>query len=305
MARPRFNGRGFTNPIDSLGLNAESRHRANPQMSRAFMSNEANFTQQYEAETKVFGAGLSPTTVVDDVVVDGIVKNLDEALLPGFREGLQEGLKGGLKGADMDAAIRGQVVDGVVDGIQKNIDDVLATAAKNGDELGSVTPKIMDNLTKSLDDMVANGQITKQARNGILEAFGKNLDEVTGAAKVLPDAAKGADAAVDAGKNTIKNSKGLPKWATQSVAVTTAAGVTIWLAYQFGNSFGENAKAWAEDFTGANCGQKVADRGLTEGTDEYKEEVEECQEKAAKRMLIATGGGILILAGLVYVIVKK
>ena len=299
MARPRFNGRGFTNPLDSLGLNAESRHRANPQMSRAFMSNEANFTQQYEAE--VFASPLNPATVVRSGAVDGIVKNIDEVVFPVFREGLQEGLKG----ADMDAAIRGQVVDGVVDGIQKNIDDVLTTAAKNGDELGSVTPKIMDNLTKSLDDMVANGQITKQARNGILEAFGKNLDEVTGAAKVLPDAAKGADAAVDAGKNTIKNSKGLPKWATQSVAVTTAAGVTIWLAYQFGNSFGENAKAWAEDFTGANCGQKVADRGLTEGTDEYKEEVEECQEKAAKRMLIATGGGILILAGLVYVIVKK
>ena len=32
MARPRFNGQGFTNPIDPLGLNAESRHRVNPQL---------------------------------------------------------------------------------------------------------------------------------------------------------------------------------------------------------------------------------------------------------------------------------
>ena len=41
MARPRFTGQGFTNPIDSLGLNAESRHRAMPPISNAFMSNEA------------------------------------------------------------------------------------------------------------------------------------------------------------------------------------------------------------------------------------------------------------------------
>ena len=41
MARPRFTGQGFTNPIDSLGFNAESRHRAMPPISNAFMSNEA------------------------------------------------------------------------------------------------------------------------------------------------------------------------------------------------------------------------------------------------------------------------
>ena len=41
MARSRFTGQGFTNPIDSLGLNAESRHRAMPPISNAFMSNEA------------------------------------------------------------------------------------------------------------------------------------------------------------------------------------------------------------------------------------------------------------------------
>ncbi|MBP98504.1 hypothetical protein CMK18_21345, partial [Candidatus Poribacteria bacterium] len=45
MAQPRFNGQGFTNPIDSLGLNAESRHRVNPQISRSFMSNETHFAE--------------------------------------------------------------------------------------------------------------------------------------------------------------------------------------------------------------------------------------------------------------------
>ena len=49
MARPRFTGQGFTNPIDSLGFNAESRHRAMPPISNAFMSNES-----YYRPTKVF-----------------------------------------------------------------------------------------------------------------------------------------------------------------------------------------------------------------------------------------------------------
>jgi len=45
MARPRFNGQGFTNPINPLGFNAESRHRVNPQLSGAFMSNETHFAE--------------------------------------------------------------------------------------------------------------------------------------------------------------------------------------------------------------------------------------------------------------------
>lgn len=45
MARPRFNGQGFTNPINPLGLNAESRHRVNPNLSGAFMSNETHFAE--------------------------------------------------------------------------------------------------------------------------------------------------------------------------------------------------------------------------------------------------------------------
>ena len=54
MAQPRFNGQGFTNPIDSLGLNAESRHRVNPQISRAFMSNETHFAETASGN-QVFG----------------------------------------------------------------------------------------------------------------------------------------------------------------------------------------------------------------------------------------------------------
>ena len=53
MARPRFTGQGFTNPIDSLGLNAESRHRAMPPISNAFMSNEASYQPSMPTQTPV------------------------------------------------------------------------------------------------------------------------------------------------------------------------------------------------------------------------------------------------------------
>ena len=68
MARPRFTGQGFTNPIDSLGFNAESRHRAMPPISNAFMSNEAFFAenaqgnQEFQAIPglgKLFGKGVT------------------------------------------------------------------------------------------------------------------------------------------------------------------------------------------------------------------------------------------------------
>ncbi len=57
MARPRFTGQGFTNPIDSLGLNAESRHRAMPPISNAFMSNEAFHAENVSGNQEFHGLG--------------------------------------------------------------------------------------------------------------------------------------------------------------------------------------------------------------------------------------------------------
>jgi len=66
MARPRFTGQGFTNPLDSLGFNAESRHRAKPPISNAFMSNEAFFAENAQGNQvfngvfgKLIGRGVA------------------------------------------------------------------------------------------------------------------------------------------------------------------------------------------------------------------------------------------------------
>ena len=58
MARPRFTGQGFTNPLDSLGFNAESRHRAMPPISNAFMSNEAFFAENAQGNQEFHIPGL-------------------------------------------------------------------------------------------------------------------------------------------------------------------------------------------------------------------------------------------------------
>ncbi len=297
MAQPRFNGRGFTNPLNPLGFHSENRYREETPLGSNFMSNEVN----YEAETRVFRVGPSPTSLVDDAIMDGVIKNLDEAAMPM----LKLGLKGAMEGAgESDAAIRNAVVDGVIDGMQKNIDDVLVLSVKQGDELGTASTKILDDVTKSINKMVDEGKIGKEAGQEMIEAFGKQLDEATGVAKIAPDAVKGVDDVVSNADNLLKTSKELPLWAKGGMA-TGAVGATVWLVYQLGSSFGAVGKEWVEDFTGGNCGEKVADRGLEVGTEEFNLEVEECQEAAAKRMLIATGGGLLVVCGLVYVLVKK
>tara|TARA_R100000005_G_scaffold62565_1_gene32290 strand:+ start:368 stop:1021 length:654 start_codon:yes stop_codon:yes gene_type:complete len=70
MARPRFTGQGFTNPIDSLGFNAESRHRAMPPISRAFMSNETHLAENARGNQEFHIPGLGK------LVGKGVTKQL-------------------------------------------------------------------------------------------------------------------------------------------------------------------------------------------------------------------------------------
>ena len=70
MARPRFTGQGFTNPIDSLGFNAESRHRAMPPISNAFMSNETHLAENARGNQEFHIPGLGK------LVGKGVTKQL-------------------------------------------------------------------------------------------------------------------------------------------------------------------------------------------------------------------------------------
>ena len=57
-------------------------------------------------------------------------------------------------------------------------------------------------------------------------------------------------------------------------------------------------------FSGANCDENVADRGIEEGTTEYTEAVEECQDDAANRMMALGVAGIAVVGGVVWLLLK-
>lgn len=97
MARPRFTGQGFTNPIDSLGLNAESRHRAMPPISNAFMSNEAFHAENVSGNQEFHGIGGK---IGGKSVKKGFFKKLGGKFGKKFgRKGLGEAGEEGAEGA--------------------------------------------------------------------------------------------------------------------------------------------------------------------------------------------------------------
>jgi hypothetical protein len=124
MARPRFTGQGFTNPLDSLGLNAESRHRAMPPISNAFMSNEA-----FHAENvKVFN------TLRGQVIGEGVEKGVKKSFLNKLTFGLLG--KGGKK-----KSVSEIVGEGTEEALEEGVETAAEKAAKK---------QLLDAQTKSL-----------------------------------------------------------------------------------------------------------------------------------------------------------
>lgn len=207
MARPRFTGQGFTNPIDSLGFNAESRHRAMPPISNAFMSNEAFFAENAQGNQEFHGLGGR----VGGEIVEGTVKK-------GFLRGLggkftaRFGRKGGLKA-----------------GAKEGGGDALQTSLK--------------------------------AQNKALMAQAKNPVK----------------------KSLIR---------TSGVVVVALYGVNV-----LGGPV-------VEELTGANCDEKAIEAGYEEGTEEYTQYIEECQEKAADRLALGGGIGLGVLALIAVILLR-
>jgi len=135
MARPRFNGQGFTNPINPLGLNAESRHRVNPQLSGAFMSNETQFEQN-----------VSPTPKAQPVIyeakgkaVAGFFGKIGSRIGSGFRK---------ITGRGSGKSVRGVLGKGG----KSNVTDLSGNLLKKGAKgsVDDIAEKSLNPLTKSL-----------------------------------------------------------------------------------------------------------------------------------------------------------
>lgn len=161
MARSRFTGQGFTNPIDSLGLNAESRHRAMPPISNAFMSNEA-----FHAENvKEFNS----------VVTRQVIKRKGKkTLLNRFTFGLLG--KGGKK-----KTVSEIVGEGTEEALEEGVETAAEKAAKK---------KLLDAQTKVLlkeaknpltNTMVKVGGVVLVAGYGINVLGAPLVENITGA----------------------------------------------------------------------------------------------------------------------------
>ena len=165
MARSRFTGQGFTNPIDSLGLNAESRHRAMPPISNAFMSNEA-FHAENVREFKSFGR----RQIIGESVETGVKKT--------FLNRISFGLigKGGKR-----KTVSEIVGEGTEEALEEGVETVAEKAAKK---------KLLDAQTKVLlkeaknpltNTMVKVGGVVLVAGYGINVLGAPLVENITGA----------------------------------------------------------------------------------------------------------------------------
>ena len=67
---------------------------------------------------------------------------------------------------------------------------------------------------------------------------------------------------------------------------------------------GDAAEEWVCSMTGCNCDDNATDAGHEEGTDDYTKFVEECQEKAGKRLEKIAYAGIAVVGIIVYLLLR-
>ena len=122
MASPRFNGQGFTNPTNPLGLHSENRYRDESPLSNSFMSNEVKM-----AENKVFNVGAATKTgtkiatkagakAAAKAAAKAVAKAAAKASKVAFKaatKGIKAGGKGFGKAASSKAGIRMITVGGI------------------------------------------------------------------------------------------------------------------------------------------------------------------------------------------------
>ena len=81
------------------------------------------------------------------------------------------------------------------------------------------------------------------------------------------------------------------------------AGVVVVGIYGMG-LLGDNADTLVDSWTGGDCDEKALALGHEEGTTEYQNSVEECQNKAGNTMMLI-GGSIILVGGLIVFMLIK
>ena len=270
MAQPRFNGRGFTNPLNPLGFHSENRYREETPLGSNFMSNEA----RYQAETRVFEAGVGRLL---KELIEQVAKNATKAMA-----------KAAVRSGKLADEIMKQVAKEVETAIKKAGDDAATAAAKAGksvDEQAQAAIKAMDGAIDNialggLDD-AAKASARKAGKESVTEGMEAGMKDATGG--------------------------GLKKFMkTAPIKVTGTGVVGIAAGYAIYKVFGTDGpvSAWMDDLIGANCDEKAIDAGLEEGTDEYKKSVADCHKRAETKMAIFGGFCILVIGGIVFFVLR-
>ncbi len=120
------------------------------------------------------------------------------------------------------------------------------------------------------------------------------------AQKLADDAAKGGAKGASEGIQGSFTKIGVGTGAAIGIAV---GGVVFAALVGLGAS--DAIEAFTDNYTGANCGDKAADRGLTEGSDEYEEAVKECQQTAMNKLQFLSYGLIGGVGLVGFLIVRK
>ena len=161
MARPRFTGQGFTNPIDSLGFNAESRHRAMPPISRAFMSNEY----------RIFNA---KSLIVKELATEIAEEAFEQAAKEGLTVAQEQALKQAIEKATVQAgevAYEQALKEGGEEAAEAAAEQAMKEAAKESAEKG-VKDVAKDVTVKEGTDIAKDKMKLSFAQKGGLTAAG-------------------------------------------------------------------------------------------------------------------------------------
>ena len=133
--------------------------------------------------------------------------------------------------------------------------------------------------------------------DNLMSKLGKGGAKNKNVTKLVDDVAKNGGKAATAGTFTkIPISTGF--------AIGTSVGGII-IATFVGLGMSDAVVAFTDSYTGANCDDKAADRGLTEGSDEYEQAVKECQQTAMNKLQFLSFGLIGGVGLVGFLIVKK
>tara|TARA_Y100000310_G_scaffold246706_1_gene252086 strand:- start:843 stop:1646 length:804 start_codon:yes stop_codon:yes gene_type:complete len=267
MAQPRFNGRGFSNPLNPLGFHSENRYREPTPIGSNF--------QQYEAETRVFEA------VASAVVKGGIKTAAKKAAAAAVKAARKAGAT---------KAVAKQIGKKVGNAVKKAGDDAAELAAKAGDDAAGQANKALKAMDGAVDDVAGEG----------IEAGTKGSMKASNKAAMKGALDDSAQVGTKAGKMSALT-KGAGGLVAQTAIPLAAAYVLI---NMFG---GDGPIAdFFDDLTGANCDEKAEQKYGEDsgGTDEYEEYVEKCHDEASKKMMIFSGIGLAVIGGIIFMLVK-